>query len=83
VCLPASAAAAAAAAQESTEERVQLERQLHVCTDKIKVVYFSLMLHIVNTLDKRQIAAMCVHAHPFVCDGLSFCEALDSLDIKD
>jgi hypothetical protein len=76
-CVP----AVPAAAQGATKERLQLERKLVACIDKIKAVYFSLMLHIVNTLTKKQIATMIVYAHPFVCDGLSFCEALDSLDV--
>lgn len=36
-------------------------------------------MQLINTLSKKQLAVMCVHAHPFAPDAISMCEALDEL----
>jgi hypothetical protein len=64
--------------QDGTQERQRLELALQMCTNKIKALNFCMLLHLTNTLTKKQLATMCVHSHPFVFDVHSMCEALDT-----
>lgn len=68
--------------QAGSEERQQLEARMEACNAKIKVLNFCVGLQLTNTLSKKQLAAMCVHSHPFVFDALSICEACDVLSWK-
>lgn len=69
--------------QAGSEERRRLERRMQACNDKIKVLNFCVGLQLTNTLSKKQLAAMCVHSHPFVFDALSICESLDEVGWED
>jgi hypothetical protein len=64
--------------QDGTWERQHLEQQMEACTNKLKVLHYCLVLQVTNTLTKKQLAAMCVHSHPFVFDVHSMCEVLDA-----
>ena len=63
--------------QPGSKERQRLERRIQACQDRIEVLQFCLTLQLTNIVSKQQLAAMCVHSHPFVFDTLSICEAMD------
>lgn len=65
--------------QEGSEERRRLERRLQGVTNKMKVLHYCLLLQFTNCLTKKQLAAMCVHSHPFVFDVEGICRALDEM----
>lgn len=63
--------------QEGSQERRWLEQRIAACTHKMKVLHYCLALHFTNRLTKWQLAAMCVHSHPFVFDCAGICAALE------
>jgi len=60
-----------------------LERRIQACTDRIKVLFFCQVLQFTNTLSKKQLATLFVHAHPFVPDVVTMCEVMDDMGWDD
>lgn len=52
---------------------------MQACSDRLKVAHFCCALNLTNTFTKKQLAIMCVAAHPFIADALSLCDALDEM----
>lgn len=69
--------------QDGSEQRRFLEGRMQAVTNKMKVLNFCLVLQFTNSLTKKQLAAMCVHSHPFVFDVEMICQALDELGWED
>ncbi|WIA14764.1 hypothetical protein OEZ85_003249 [Tetradesmus obliquus] len=64
----------------SSKEQRDIEQQLDVIIEQLKMQYFCQMLQFFNVLTCKQLAGNYVDAWPFVPDGFSMCEALDELD---
>uniref|UniRef100_A0A383V8U2 Uncharacterized protein n=1 Tax=Tetradesmus obliquus TaxID=3088 RepID=A0A383V8U2_TETOB len=64
----------------SSKEQRDIEQQLDVIIEQLKMQYFCQMLQFFNVLTCKQLAGNYVDAWPFVPDGFSTCEALDELD---
>jgi hypothetical protein len=65
--------------QVGSEERQNLESRLRSEVNKLKVLIYCLQLQLLNTCSKKQLAAMCVHSHPFCFDAAAICQAAAEL----
>ncbi|WIA32481.1 hypothetical protein OEZ86_003300 [Tetradesmus obliquus] len=66
----------------SSREQWDIEQQLEVTTEKLKMQHFCQVLQFHNVLTYKQHAAVFVYAWPFVPDAFAVCDALDELEWK-
>ncbi|WIA14762.1 hypothetical protein OEZ85_003247 [Tetradesmus obliquus] len=64
----------------SCKEQRDIEQQLDVIIEKLKMQHFCMFLQFYNVLTYKQLAGTYVDAWPFVPDAFSVCEAMDELD---